>query len=313
MKLFIQVPCLNEEATLGSVLKELPTKIPGISSIEVLIVDDGSTDRTIEVAKKHGVKHFVRHNGNKGLALSFRDGLWYALEHGADIIVNTDGDNQYPGDKIADLVQPILERRADMVIADRQTSTIEHFGLGKKILQRFGTRVLNMAAGTKVPDAPSGFRAYSRDAALKLNVVTRFSYAMETLIQAGQKGLTIVSIPITTNPKTRESRLFKNMFEHVFKSGTAIAKAFIMYRPYAVFFTSGAIFTIAGLVPFIRYLYLINQPGTGRHLQSLILGTVFLIAAFTSFMLGIVAGLISVNRSLAEDNLELDKRQHFKG
>ena len=313
MKLFIQVPCLNEEATLGDVLKDLPTKIAGISSIEVLIIDDGSTDKTIEVAKKHGVKHFVQHNGNKGLALSFRDGLWYCLEHGADIIVNTDGDNQYPGNKIADLVKPIIDRRADMVIADRQTNTIDHFGLSKKILQRFGTWVLNKAAGTKVPDAPSGFRAYSRDAALKLNVVTRFSYAMETLIQAGQKGLTIVSIPIVTNPKTRESRLFKNMFEHVFKSGTAIAKAFIMYRPYAVFFTTGGFLTAAGLVPFVRYLTLLHQHGNGRHLQSLILGTVLLTAAFISFTLGVVAGLIHINRSLNEDILELEKRQLLKG
>ncbi len=306
MKLFIQIPCLNEAETLPLVLADIPKSIPGISSIRVLIIDDGCTDETVAVAKKFGVTDFVYHHGNQGLAKSFRDGLWYSLEHGADIIVNTDGDNQYPGGSIADLVQPILDRAADFVIADRQVQSIPHFSRSKKLLQRFGTNVLNLAASTNVPDAPSGFRAYSREAALRLNVVTRFSYAMETLIQAGNKGIAIASVPITVNPKTRESRLFNSSAEHVFKSGMAIIRAFVMYRPYALFVTLGWIMLLAGAIPFVRFLSL--DQGGNRHLQSLIFGTVLLTAAFISFTLGVIADLIRINRTLIEDNLELAKR-----
>ena len=312
MKLFIQIPCLNEEKTLSLVLKDIPKKIPGIDSIEILVINDGSTDDTVAVAKQYGVKHFVHHRGNQGLAKSFRDGLWYALEHGADIIVNTDGDNQYPGSSISDLVQPILEQRADLVIADRQIQSIADFSRGKKLLQRFGTWVLNQAGKTDVPDAPSGFRAYSREAALRLNVVTRFSYAMETLIQAGNKGIAIASIPITVNPKTRESRLFNSNAEHVIKSGVAILRAFVMYRPYTLFITLGWVVLLAGLIPFVRYM-IFALDGDGRgHLQSLILGTVLLTAAFISFTLGVIADLIRINRTLIEDNLELSKRAALK-
>lgn len=313
MKLFVQIPCLNEEATLPSVLRDVPKHIPGIDSIEVLIIDNGSTDRTVDVARKLGVKHFVRHIGRRGLAQAFRDGLWYSLEHGADIIVNTDGDNQYPGASIPDLIQPILEGRADMVIADRQVQTIEHFSPAKKLLQRVGTHVLNRAAGTKVPDAPSGFRAYSREAAIKLNVVTRFSYAMETLIQAGNKNLAIATVPITVNPKTRESRLFKNNWEHIFKSGVAILRAFVMYQPLVLFVSLGVFFLILGLIPFGHFAWLaITEKsryvfGT-HHLQSLIMGSVLLITSFISFTLGVIADLTRINRSLAEDELEIVKR-----
>jgi glycosyltransferase involved in cell wall biosynthesis len=215
VKLVVQCSCLNEEKTLGTVLKEIPKSIPGIDSIEIVIVDDGSTDQTVEVAKKHGVKHFVMHPARQGLARGFKDALEKSLSLGADIIVHTDGDNQYPGNRIADLVAPILAGKADMVIADRQTSTIKHFSPAKKLLQRFGTWVLNQAANTQVPHAPSGFRAYSRDAAMRLNTITTFSYTMETLIQAGNKQLAVTSIPIVTNAKTRESRLFKSSWEHV--------------------------------------------------------------------------------------------------
>jgi glycosyltransferase involved in cell wall biosynthesis len=311
MKLIVQIPCLNEEETLPAVLQELPKQIPGIDSIEVVIIDDGSRDSTIEVAKKYGVKHFVRHTRNQGLARSFQDGLSKSLELGADIIVNTDGDNQYPGGRIADLIAPIMEGKADMVIADRQTQTIAHFSPAKKLLQRVGTKVLNMAAGTDIPDAPSGFRAYSRETAIRLNIVTRFSYAMETFIQAGNKRLRITSIKITTNPKTRESRLFKSNWEHVIKSGAAIVRAFIMYRPTVVFGLLGAGLFLLGLVPFIRYLYLLSTHASGDHLQSLIAGGVLLIAAFISFTLGIVADLIRINRILIEDSLEQIKRHRF--
>lgn len=311
MKLVVQIPCLNEAKTLALVLGSIPKQIAGVDQLEVLIIDDGCTDGTVAVAKKHGVKHFVHHPQKQGLARSFHDGLLKSLELGADIIVNTDGDNQYPQADIPKLIKPIVEGRADMVIADRQVKQIAHFSATKKLLQRLGTRVLNAAAGTKVPDAPSGFRAYSREAALRLNVVTRFSYAMETLIQAGNKGLSITSVPITVNPKTRESRLFKSSWEHVLKSGVAITRAFVMYRPYVLFVSLGSALFIAGAIPFVRYLSFVID-GTGRgHLQSLILGSVLLIASFVAYTLGVVADLIRINRVLIEDGLEQNKRARF--
>lgn len=312
MKVFVQVPCLNEEATLPLVLESIPKKIKNVDSIEILIIDDGSSDKTIEVAKKYGVKHFVKHTRNMGLARSFRDGIDYALRNGADIVVNTDGDNQYPQEKIGDMVRPILDGEADMVIADRQVQSIQHFSKGKKIMQAFGTKILNSAAGTKVPDAPSGFRAYSREAAFQLNVITRFSYTMETLIQAGNKGVAIASVPITTNPKTRESRLFKSSWEHVYKSGLAITRAFIMYRPYVIFNTLAATLFILGIIPFARYLYFFLVDRTpGDHIQSLILGSVLVISAFIVMAIGIIADLTRINRALNEEMLEQVKRSRF--
>ncbi|HEX8762602.1 MAG TPA: glycosyltransferase family 2 protein [Candidatus Saccharimonadales bacterium] len=311
MKVVVQIPCLNEEQTLPLVLASIPKKIPGVDQIEVLVIDDGSTDETVKVAREHGVKHFVSHPQRKGLARSFHDGINKALEMGADIIINTDGDNQYPQERIGDLVQPILKGQADIVIADRQVQTISHFSPIKKLMQRVGTHILNAAAGTAVPDAPSGFRAYSREVAMQLNVVTRFSYAMETIIQAGNKNFSIVSIPITTNPKTRESRLFKNSFEHIHKSGSAIIRAFIMYKPVAFFVSLGAILFALGLIPFGRFMYfLVVDDGRG-HIQSLVVGSVFLIAAFISFALGIIADLIRINRVLIEDLLEQSRRHHY--
>lgn len=313
MKLVVQVPCLNEEETLPLVLKSIPKKIPGIDEIIVLIIDDGSTDKTIEVAKSHGVKHFVKHTTNKGLARAFHNGLQKALELGADIIVNTDGDNQYPQHMIGDLVKPILDGEADIVIADRQVHTIEHFSPIKKRLQKLGTKILNAAAGTDVPDAPSGFRAYSREAAIQINVVTRFSYTMETVIQAGNKGLSIVSIPVTTNAKTRESRLFKSSWEHIYKSGIAIARAYIMYRPYVVFNSLGLFLLFLGTIPFARYLYFFfvdNAHGV-HHLQSLIGGSVLLVASFIAFTLGIIADLTRINRTLTEEMIVQTRRMRF--
>ena len=208
MKLVVQVPCLNEEETLPSVLQSIPRVIDGIDEIVIVVIDDGSSDRTVEVARSLGVTHFVRHARNQGLARSFQDGVNYALEIGADIVVNTDGDNQYPQERIPDLVQPIVEGRADIVIADRQVHLVEHFSPAKKPLQKLGSRVVNRAAGTDLPDAASGFRAYSRESLMRLNMVTRFSYCMESIIQAGNKRLKIESVPVVTNAKTRESRLF---------------------------------------------------------------------------------------------------------
>jgi len=315
MKLVIFIPCLNEEETLPVVLKSIPKKISGVDSIEVVIIDDGSTDKTVEVAKKHGVKHFVRHAQNQGLAYSFRDGLRKSLEVGADIIVITDGDNQYPQERIPDLIQPILDGKADVVIADRQISTIEHFTASKKLLQKVGTWVLNRAAGTNIPDGTSGFRAYSKEAAINLNLVTRYSFGMETTIQAGNKRQAIGSILIKTNPKTRESRLFKSSWQHVRRSAVAITRGFMMYKPYGIFVTLGVFFLIVGLIPFFHYFYLdvtTNNANGPHHLQSLIIGTVLLNASFVSFTLGFVADLIRINRSLIEDVLEGQKREHYK-
>jgi glycosyltransferase involved in cell wall biosynthesis len=312
MKLVVQCSCKNEEASLPTVLNEIPKKIPGIDTIEIVIVDDGSTDKTLEIAREHGVKHIVIHPQNQGLGRGFRDAIEKSLEVGADIIVHTDGDNQYPGQSIPDLIAPILAGRADMVIADRQVKSIKHFSPLKKILQHIGTRVLNAAAGTKVPDAPSGFRAYSREAAIRLNNVTTFSYAMEILIQAGNKQLSIASIPIITNAKTRESRLFKSYPQYLLRSGSAIARAFLMYRPYVVFGTLATILLIIGLIPFARFLYFTVFGDGAGHLQSLIAGSVLLVASFIAFTLGVVADLIRINRILIEQSLEHIKRARFK-
>ncbi len=313
MKLVVQIPCLNEEETLPLVLAGIPKKIPGIDSITVLIIDDGCTDKTVEVAKSLGVKEFVYHPQRMGLARSFRDGVHRSLELGADIVVNTDGDNQYPQEKISELVQPILDGKADIVIADRQTDKIEHFSPFKKLLQKAGSRVVNIAAGTQLQDAASGFRAYSKVSLLRLNIVTDFSYAMETIIQAGNKGIPISSIPIQTNPKLRESRLFKSNFEHVKKSSIAIIRAYIMYKPYIIFNTLGITFLVLGIIPFVRFLILLQvDKRPGSHIQSLIVGAVLLIGAFLALSLGIIADLIRINRALEEESIETIKDMKFK-
>lgn len=306
---------MNEAETLPLVLSTIPKKIDGVDTVEVLIIDDGSRDKTIEVAKSFGVKHFVHHTRNQGLARSFQDGLNYALAIGADIVVNTDGDNQYPQERIADLVRPIIEHRADIVIADRQTGNINHFSTSKKIMQKVGTKVLNAAAGTNIPDAPSGFRAYSRKAATRLNVVTSFSYAMETIIQASHKQMTIVSIPVTTNAKTRESRLFKNSWEHIRKSGMAITRATAMYKPYVIFMSLGIILFLLGLIPIVHFLYLYfftKASGGAHHVQGLIIGSLLMTSSFIAFTLGVVADLIRINRIVIEDTTEKIKANHLQ-
>jgi glycosyltransferase involved in cell wall biosynthesis len=311
MKVFVQIPCLNEEKTLPLVIQSIPREIPGVDEVEILVIDDGSTDRTVEVARELGVTHFVRHTRNMGLARSFSDGIDYALLHGADVVVNTDGDNQYPQDRIADLVQPVIDGEADIVVADRQTQKVEHFSGFKKLMQRFGSWVVNKAAGTDLPDAASGFRAYSKRSLIRLNVVTRFSYCMETIIQAGYKRLAITSIPVETNAKTRESRLFKNIWQHMFLSGSAITRAYLMYRPYVVFASLGIILGLAALIPFVRYLVLVTLEVQGDHLQSLLIGAILAIGALLSFALGVIADLTRINRSLSEDTLEYLKIQRY--
>jgi glycosyltransferase involved in cell wall biosynthesis len=312
LRLVVQVPCLNEEETLPLVLESIPRQIPGVDEIIIMIIDDGSTDRTVEVAKAHGVTHFVSHARNRGLGRSFHDGVQRALELGADIVVNTDGDNQYPQDRIADLVQPIIAGEADIVIADRQVHLVEHFSRAKVALQKFGSKIVNVAAGTDLPDAASGFRAYSRESLMVLNTITRFSYCMETIIQAGNKKLKITSIPILTNDKTRESRLFKSTFQHVRMSAGAIIRAYIMYKPYVIFTFFAALFGVLGLIPFVRFGILqIVSDHPGSHLQSLLLGAVLLIMAFLSVIIGIISDLIRTNRMLIEDSLEHTKKMRF--
>ncbi|HVX48333.1 MAG TPA: glycosyltransferase family 2 protein [Candidatus Saccharimonadales bacterium] len=312
MKLVVQVPCLNEEATLPLVLGSIPKKITGIDEIDILIIDDGSSDKTVEIAKKHGVKHFVRHARNQGLGRSFHDGVMKALEMGADIVVNTDGDNQYPQERIGDLVRPIIEERADIVIADRQTHKIAHFSWFKKQLQKLGSAVVNKAAGTELPDAASGFRAYSRESLIRLNTITRFSYCTETIIQAGNKGLHIESVAVDTNPKLRESRLFKNTWEHVLKSGVTIVRAFIMYKPYMLFGWAAGLLFVIGLIPFARFVAVSLHDGTtSGHIQSLLVGSLLMITAFLCVVLNVIADLIRINRILIEDNLEQTKRHRF--
>ena len=313
MRVFIQVPCLNEEATLPAVLQSIPAQIDGVDEIEILVIDDGSSDRTVDVARAHGVTHFVHHTRNMGLARSFRDGVDYALAHGADIVVNTDGDNQYPQDRIGDLVKPILAGEADIVIADRQTQTIAHFSPFKKLMQRFGSHVVNRAASTELPDAASGFRAYSRASLLRLNVVTQFSYCMETIIQAGNKRLRIASVAVVTNAKTRESRLFKNTAHHMVKSARAIMRSYLMFKPYVIFATLAVLFGVLAVIPYGRFLILWLTGGdTNGHVQSLIFGSIMSVAALLSLALGVISDLLRTNRVLLEEQLERIKEMQYR-
>jgi glycosyltransferase involved in cell wall biosynthesis len=310
MRLIVQIPCYNEADTLPLTVSTIPREIPGVDSVEILIVDDGSTDDTIEVAKRLGVEHIVRHAGNKGLATAFQTGLDASLRLGADIIVNTDGDNQYPQQEIPQLIAPILEHRADMVIADRQTKSIEHFSFQKKMLQGLGSWVVRKGSGTTVPDAPSGFRAYSRLAAMKLNVITKYTYTLETIIQAGKKNLSIAHVPISTNQQTRKSRLVRSPFDYVKKSAATIVRIYAMYEPLKVFFYMGLIIAFPGFAGVLRFLYyyLFFPPTATGHIQSLILSAVFLIVGFQIMLIGLLADLISANRRIMEDMLYRVKR-----
>lgn len=313
MKLIVQIPCYNEEQTLPAVVKSIPRKIKGIKKVEILVIDDGSRDKTIEVAKKLGVDHIVRHRRNRGLAKTFYDGLQEALQLGADIIVNTDGDNQYPQKDIPKLIRPIIDGNHDIVVANRQTATIKHFSPLKKRLQQIGSRVVNKAAATNIPDAVSGFRAYSRSAAMDINVVTDFSYCTETLVAAGRKRLAITSVPVSTNPKTRESRLFKNMRQHVYKSGATILKSYTMYRPFKIFVSAGLLLLILGAVPFSRFLYLtlISGDPVAGHIQSLVFGAVLTILGIILIALGALADLVGMNRKLIEELLAQSRRRNY--
>lgn len=301
MKLIVMIPCLNEEKTLPLVINSIPKKIKGISKIEIMIVDDGSSDQTVAVAKKLGVDHIIQHGNNKGLAKAFETGLNACLDEGADIIVNTDGDNQYPQQEIPRLIEPIMVNKAEIVIADRQTDKIGHFSPLKKFLQKFGSWWVRLLSGTDIPDAVSGFRAYSRGAAKQLNIVTDYSYVIETIIQASKKKIAITSIPIITNPKTRESRLFKSMWGHVKKSGATMVRVFAMYEPLKTFSFLALLMLIPGLFLGTRFLYFYFVENTGGgHIQSLIFSAILIIVGFQVFLIGLLADLIANNRKLIE-------------
>ncbi|MFW5704381.1 MAG: glycosyltransferase family 2 protein [Nanoarchaeota archaeon] len=310
VKLVIQIPCFNEEETLPLVLKELPKKIEGVAEVEWQIIDDGSTDNTVEVAREYGC-HVVSYVGNKGLGNAFKAGISEALSRGADIVVNTDGDNQYPSAYIKDLVKPILDGRADIVIGDRQTKKVEHFSPLKKFLQWFGSLTVRRLSGTDVADTVSGFRAYSKEALMQLNVVSKFSYCLDTIVQAGKKNLTVVDIKMSTNAPTRKSRLFKNMFQHIKKSGMNLIQVYVMYEPFKTFFYLSLPFLFIGLVLFFRYAYYFVIGEGGGHIQSLVIGTVFFITGVISVFMGIISHLLAINRRLLEENLYLEKVQVY--
>lgn len=301
MKLIIQIPCLNEEKTLPATLKDLPKKIEGIDVIETLVIDDGSTDKTLDIARQQNVDHILQLTNNKGLAKAFIYGVNHALKLGADIIVNTDADNQYCAADIPELIRPILEGKADLVVGDRQVETIRHFSPLKILLQKFGSWVVRQLSGTQIPDATSGFRAYSKEAALQLNVISDFTYTVETIISAGKKNLAIAHVPVRTNKKTRESRLFPNIRTYLQRTLVTIIKVYSMYKPLKVFTLAGGSAFIVGFAIGCRYLYFFFQGRTEGHIQSLILSAILLIVGFQIIMMGIAAELISVNRQLLED------------
>ena len=311
MKLVINIPCYNEENTLGLVLRELPKKIPGIDKIEVQIVDDGSRDKTLEVARKNQVTRIIRHTKNKGLGESFKDGMQAALEAGADVFVNTDADNQYPSRYIAELVQPIIEKQADIVIGNRKPWKVKHFSPLKRVLQYIGNGVTRRILGSRVPDTVSGFRAYSREAMLKLNPTTKFSYVLDTIMQAVQKGLKIVSISIETNAPTRKSRLFKSMFQHMKKSGANLIRIFYLYEPFKTFFYLSLPFFIAGIILIVRWFVYFFLGSGSVHIQSLIVSSILLITGVLLFALGIIGDSMKINRMLLEDVLYKMKKQEY--
>jgi glycosyltransferase involved in cell wall biosynthesis len=315
-KLIIQIPCLNEAETLPATLAELPRSIPGIDVIEVLVVDDGSRDGTARVAREAGVDHVLRLRRNKGLAAAFAAGIDASLKQGADFIVNTDADNQYPGHQIPRLLEPLLSGAADIVIGDRNIAEVLHMSWRKRQLQRLGSWVVRQVSNTTVPDTTSGFRAYTREAALRMTIVSEFSYTLETIIQAGKKRMAIAHVPIETNPRTRQSRLFDSMFSYIKRSAATIVRIYAMYEPLKVFSYIGSLIVLLGALLSLRfvYTYLTEPLASGRNLQSLMLGAGLMIIGFQVLLNGLLADVISANRKLLEDlvyrvrSLELPRR-----
>ena len=301
MKLIIQIPCYNEAETLEIALNDLPKQMDGIDEIEYLIINDGSKDNTVEVAKQWGVHYVVNFKQNKGLAKGFMAGLDACLRNGADIIVNTDADNQYCGADIEKLVQPILAGQADIVIGERPIDDTEHFSPLKKKLQHIGSWTVRVASKSDIPDAPSGFRAYSREAAMRLNVVNQYTYTLETIIQAGHERFAMTSVPIKTNEELRPSRLFSSMFGYIKKSMVTIVRSFMMYKPLRFFGMIGAVLFLLGMILGIRYLVFIAMGTAGGHVQSLILASMLMMMGFMTGIIGLQADIISANRKILED------------
>ncbi|MFQ5611308.1 MAG: glycosyltransferase family 2 protein [Anaerolineae bacterium] len=314
MHLIIQIPCYNEEKTLPDVLAGIPAEILGVGSIETLVIDDGSTDNTTAIARRLGVDHIVKHPYRRGLATAFQTGLDACLRLGADVIVNTDGDNQYPQADIPRLIGPILDGEADIVVGDRQTRRVVHFSLWKRVLQQGGSWIVRLASGTEVPDATSGFRAFSREAALRLTVLTRYTYTLETIIQAGKKGLVITSVPIEVNAPRRESRLIKSNWDYVKQSAATILRLYAFYEPLKTFsWVSLPFFLIGGYyIGRFVYFFLTGQSARGSHIQSVVIASTLMILGFLIFMLGVIGDLIATNRLILEETLYRTKRMEIE-
>jgi glycosyltransferase involved in cell wall biosynthesis len=302
MKLIVQIPCLNEEAALPETLRGIPRSVAGVDVVEVLVIDDGSTDRTAQVAREHGADHVVRFTRNKGLAHGFMAGLDACLRLGADVIVNTDADNQYPGELIPRLIEPILRGEADMVVGDRGVAQLAHFSWGKRRLQTLGSWVVRKVSGTSLPDTTSGFRALNREAALRINIVSEFSYSLESIIQAGKKRLALTHRPIQARP-TRPSRLFSSTWQYVKRSGATILRIYAMYEPFKVFVLLGSALLLGGVALGTRYAWFWWIGEVRGHVQSAVLSVLLLILGFQTLQWGVMADLIASNRKLLEDLL----------
>ena len=303
MKLIIQIPCYSEAKTLPESIPDLPRQLLGIETVELLVVDDGSTDRTVQVAQELGVHHVVRLPRHRGLAGAFSAGVEACLSRGADLIVNTDADNQYSAEDIPRLIEPLLHGRAQLVVGDRGVATLASFSPLKRRLQRLGSRVVQEASGLTVPDATSGFRAFTREAALRMLVLSDYSYTLETLIQAGARGMSVLYIPVRTNPESRPSRLMSSLPQYLAHSGATILRAYSMYRPLKVFLAIGGVLVAGGVFLSLRYLYFFLQGRGGGHVQSVILAAVLLIVGFQVGLIGLVADLIGFNRKILEESL----------
>jgi len=308
MKLIIQIPCFNEAEQLPATLADLPRELDRFDTVEWLVIDDGSTDETVAVAREHGVDHLVRLTSNKGLATGFQAGIDTALKLGADVIVNTDADNQYYGPDIARLVEPIVEGRADMVVGDREVGGIEHFSRLKKALQRLGSWVVRQASSTTVPDTTSGFRAYNREAAIQIMVVSKFTYTLETIIQAGKLLVAVDHVPIRTNPKTRESRLFPSMGAYVRRNAVSIFRVYAQYEPLRVFWSLALVIGLASVAVWIRFVVAYAEGNGKGHVQSLILGAVLFIAAVVLWALGVIGDLLAAQRVMTQRTFERVRR-----
>lgn len=315
MKLIVQIPCHNEAAELAATVAGVPRQVDGIDHVEILVIDDGSTDKTVSVAQEAGVDHIIKFARRRGLASAFKEGLAESLRRGADVIVNTDGDNQYEGADIPKLVAPILAGKADIVVGDRDTSSLDHFSTLKKVFQKIGSWIMRRLSGTDVADAPSGFRAYSRDAALRINVVTDFTYTLETLIQAGKRKMAVVDVPIRAHETARSSRLAKTMGHYLAQAGGAMARAYALYEPLKVFTVTGGFMLLVGVSLGVRFLYFrywVGRVATDMT-QSLILAAILSIVGFLLLAVAVLADLLATNRRLLEEALYRIRRLELDG